>query len=91
MAFSAEECVPTQAVAEARRRVVGGSALPAAELKQYKDLAALNSAMVAILDEYRQAFPYTVRTIERSLRRSTASFCLRAMPCGLKEMVTRDG
>ena len=52
-----EECVPTQAVAEARRRVVGGSALPAAELKQYKDLAALNSAMVAILDEYRQAFP----------------------------------
>jgi hypothetical protein len=52
-----EECLPPAAVTEARRRVIGGSALPSNMLVQFRDLASLNSACVAILDEYRLARP----------------------------------
>ena len=51
-----EVCLPASVVEDARRRVVGGSALPSAVRSNYQQLATVGSALVGILDEYRAAF-----------------------------------
>lgn len=50
-----EECLPPNALTEARRRVQGGAALPLALHKEYRELAQLSSACVALLSEYRSS------------------------------------
>jgi hypothetical protein len=73
--------LPPTAVEEARRRVAGGRALPAALHEQYRDLTLLSSACVAILDEYRAAFEWCRETDAKGLVPSAAlSQCFGTLP-----------
>jgi len=73
--------LPPTAVEEARRRVAGGRALPAALHEQYRDLTLLSSACVAILDEYRTAFEWCRQTDAKGLVPSAAlSQCFGTLP-----------